>query len=112
MTTPPKARRYHASPSDSVAARPSPRAADPAPETPPKRVRLEKTSRPAAPAPGPRSANAPTPPQDGEAGRLDRFTSTGPVDDGFGDFSMNPKAKAEPQAPEEDLEARLEAIRA
>ncbi|TJZ94245.1 capsule biosynthesis protein [Paracoccus gahaiensis] len=117
MTTPPKARRYHASPSDSVAARPSPRTADPAaPETAPKGVRLEKTSRPAAPTPGPgpRSANAPTPPQDGDARRLDRFISTGPVDDGFGDFNMNPKAKAEPpaEAPEEDLDAKLEAIRA
>ncbi|TGN68124.1 capsule biosynthesis protein [Paracoccus liaowanqingii] len=121
MTTPPKARRYHASPSDSVAARPSPRPVDPAPEMPPKRARLEVTPRPAA-APAPRSANAGTPPQDGDAGRMDRFLSTGPVDDGFGDFRMTRPAKAEAQpqpspaaeapAEGEDLEAKLEAIRA
>ncbi|MGR3410441.1 MAG: capsule biosynthesis protein [Paracoccus sp. (in: a-proteobacteria)] len=108
MTTPPKTRRYHASTAESVRADGATPSGGQAPAP-----RLEVVRREAQAQPGPQAQSAP---QDQDAQRLERLTSTQPTDDGFGDFSLNrpaPDAAAAPDgAPDADLEERLEAIRA
>lgn len=102
MTTPPKARRYHASTTESV----RPGIVPPTPdkdETPQPVVRLEVTRKGEQPAPDARSE---------DDKRLERLTATEPVDDGFGDFSLTKPAPARTPDAAGDLEARLAAIRA
>lgn len=119
MTIPPKARRYHVSEDDAITpGTPAPQASAPkaAPAIGPVRVavtrRDDAPARPAAPEPAPSGAERPRTGTEGDGGNaaLERFLASGPVDDGFGDFSLNkdkPAAEADP-----DLEARLAAIRA
>ncbi|WP_411837019.1 capsule biosynthesis protein [Paracoccus sp. ME4] len=110
MTTPPKARRYHVSDDDAITpGTPAPAASGP--------VRIEVTRRadapprPVAPEPAPGGPGRARPgAPEGEDAALERFLASGPVDDGFGDFSLN-KDKPAPE-PDPDLEARLAAIRA
>ncbi|RNF34522.1 capsule biosynthesis protein [Paracoccus methylarcula] len=114
MTTPPKARRFHASADESV----RPDAADQTGSTKaaPK-VRVELRKKPtdqAAPASAPKST------AESETEMRERFMRTEDTDDGFGDFSLTDKAKAG-KADEtaggaagsiEDRDAKLDAIRA
>lgn len=106
MTTPPKARRYHGSVSDSVKPGPArPVTPDDGPAAPPPAgpaptVRLEVTRK----TPGPAAA-------DDEEARMARFMATEPVEDGFEGFGLN-KPAADPVAQDADLETRLAAIRA
>lgn len=106
MTTPPKARRFHGSVSDSVKpglARPAAPDAVPAappPAGPAPSVRLEVTRR----TPEPAAA-------DDEQARMERLMATDPVEDGFEGFSLNKPAEDQVvQDPE--VEAKLAAIRA
>ncbi|MEO1910029.1 MAG: capsule biosynthesis protein [Paracoccus sp. (in: a-proteobacteria)] len=83
MTTPPKARRYHASISESVTPGTASRTHDPepapAPAPQPKaapKVHLEVSRKPAPPA------------EQQEGARLQKFLATEPIEDGFGDLRM------------------------
>lgn len=117
MTTPPKARRFHASADESV----RPEASDQADSAKaPPRVRVElrkKHSNDAATASAPRS------PTESDAEVRDRFMRTEPTDDGFGDFRLTEKAadnaSTETAKTEqtkamsiEERDAKLDAIRA
>jgi capsular polysaccharide transport system permease protein len=108
MTTPPKARRYHASVSESVTSSaaspeitdqdlPQDTAAETADTSP--RVRLEVSRKP---APAAQTA------EEEEDARLQKFLATEPIEDGFGDLRMTSpeeeKRKAAP-ATEEQLAA-------
>lgn len=73
MTTPPKARRYHVSVSESV--------------------------QPVTLRHGPRT-EPPKAPTEGKDARLAKFLATGPVDDGFGDLNLNRPANAGPAEPD------------
>lgn len=99
MTTPPKARRYHASAAEAVSPDEQAAAAHPPGGAEPGPVRIEVTRRPPQAA---QSGGA-----DDGADMMARLSGTQPVDDGFG--SLGPKA--EPAAGS-DLEAKLAAIRA
>ncbi|MFN4059837.1 MAG: capsule biosynthesis protein [Paracoccus hibiscisoli] len=115
MTTPPKARRYHLSAQESVTQGGTPSAAPAddqdraAPPAPDGAIRVEVTRR------APPAAGSSETPEDRQA-RLDKFLATGPMDDGFGDFSLTKPPAAAPAAPapadDPDLEAKLAAIRA
>ena len=99
MTTPPKARRYHASASEAVAPDEQAAAANPPGAAQPGPVRIEVTRRqPQAPQSGS---------EDDGADMMARLSGTQPVDDGFG--SLGPKAQP---AADPELEAKLAAIRA
>ena len=99
MTTPPKARRYHASASEAVAPDEQAAAANPPGAAQPGPVRIEVTRRqPQAPRSGS---------EDDGADMMARLSGTQPVDDGFG--SLGPKAQP---AADPELEAKLAAIRA
>lgn len=111
MTTPPKARRYHASVSESVtpgAVRPEtdqdiPPSDASKPTSAAPRMRLEVARKP-----------APTPEAEEEA-RLQKFLATEPVEDGFGDLSMTSpdgKKSRTPEQPAPITEDQLAAIRA
>ncbi|RMC36253.1 capsule biosynthesis protein [Paracoccus alkanivorans] len=125
MTTPPKARRFHASTDESVR-RTGSKSEKAAPKAKPKvRVELRKKD-PDQAAPG----KAPQSPPESEAEARERFMFTEPVDDGFGDFRLTekpdekapekPAGKAsgktaeeagDKSEPGEDREAKLKAIR-
>ncbi|MFN3525101.1 MAG: capsule biosynthesis protein [Paracoccus sp. (in: a-proteobacteria)] len=114
MTTPPKARRFHASTSDAVT--PGAASGADAQRPDPGTVRVEVTrKRPEGAAPD--TANQ----HDSEQAQADemiaRLTTTQPFDDGFG--GMEPEAKARPapqpgpaDAADADLDRKLAAIRA
>ncbi|MGP9803918.1 capsule biosynthesis protein [Paracoccus sp. NSM] len=98
MTTPPKARRYHASASEAIAPDEQAAAANPPGAADPGPVRVEVTRRqPQAPQSGT---------GDDGADMMARLSGTQPVDDGFG--SLGPKAQT---AADPDLEVKLAAIR-
>lgn len=99
MTTPPKARRYHASASEAVAPDEQAAAANPPGAADPGPVRIEVTRRQSH---APQSGT-----EDEGADMMARLSGTQPVDDGFG--SLNPKADP---AADPELEAKLAAIRA
>ncbi|WP_378943270.1 capsule biosynthesis protein [Paracoccus sp. R86501] len=111
MTTPPKARRYHASISESVTPGTAPQTHDPEPSAAPQaspapKVHLEVSRK-----------TAPSAPQDEDA-RLQKFLATEPVEDGFGDLRMTePQNKlaekpADQAAASEVTEEQLAAVRA
>ena len=106
MTTPPKARRYHASISESVTPGSAPQTHDPEPAATPKpapKVHLEVSRK-----------TPPPPPQD-EDERLKKFMATEPVEDGFGDLRMTqPQDKPTAHAAEQSeiTEEQLAAVRA
>ncbi|WP_410219421.1 capsule biosynthesis protein [Paracoccus sp. (in: a-proteobacteria)] len=113
MTTLPKARRYHASVSESVTpAKAAPGESPPADPTP--AVRLEVMRKKSEPAPDP--ASDPATAATAEQARMERFMTTEPVEDGFAGFSLHrPAPDTAPPAstqPDPDLEAKLTAIRA
>lgn len=117
MTTPPKARRFHASPEESV--RPAVGATETSKTAPGVRIELRKKTqaRPRTPA-EPNDAIPDAAPESGlspedtvSRGRLMR---TDPVDDGFGDLRLT-ETPAQPEhqpAQQAGLEDRLSAIRA
>ncbi|WP_304616454.1 capsule biosynthesis protein [Paracoccus sp. (in: a-proteobacteria)] len=104
MTTPPKARRYHASASEAVApdeqaaAAVRPAAGDPGP------VRIEVTRRQQAAPQGDADSDG--------ADMMARLSGTGPVDDGFGSLNADRNRAEDQPAKDADLEAKLAAIRA
>lgn len=114
MTTPPKARRYHASTSESVTPGSASRTHEPDPAS-------------AAPAAEPRptaapkvhlevSRKTPKPTAQEEEARLQKFLATEPIEDGFGDLRMT-EAERKPAgqqqaAPSAVTEEQLAAVRA
>jgi len=97
MITPPKARRYHASVSESVT--PATPAQDQPKKQPAPRVKVEVSRKNA-------SAQAAS-----EDARMQQFMTTEPTDDGFGDLNMNAKTSEKP-AQSKVTPEQLEAIRA
>jgi capsular polysaccharide transport system permease protein len=114
MTTPPKARRFHLSASESVRpGAPAPHAADTRKTAPSVRVEVrKKTDLPPRFGKGPVADEAGKP--DTSDAALDRLTLTQPTDDGFPDRKVGeaPSTAAAPaQSDSAGLEARLRAIR-
>lgn len=110
MTTPPKARRFHASPEESL------RQGDPAPDVSGVNIKVtKKADLPPRFGEGPVAGKPAA--EDDEAAMRERFMRTDPVDDGFGDVrfpTAEGPAKPQQEQPFEDpeLQAKLAAVRA
>lgn len=126
MTTPPKARRFHASPDESVRPAPNPASAPQGPAAPQIRVEIRKKADlpprfGEGPVTNPKPASeTPPPAPDSDEALRERMMRTDPTDDGFGDVRFptagpeQPQQQPTPAAPAADsaLEAQLAAIRA
>lgn len=117
MTTPPKARRFHASPDETLRPGAS-HQADPAREAPKVRVELRK-KRPDVVA----AASTPKSATESDNAVRDRFMRTDTTNDGFGDLRLTDKTKddaptesaSKPEKKQisiEERDAKLDAIRA
>lgn len=97
MTTPPKARGFHTSPSDSI---------NPGKQEDGVRIEVQKRSESNATGDQPR----PQGDSESEQARRERFMRTDPPQDGFAGMDPDEKSPA-PKAVDPDLEKKLQAIR-